>query len=67
MIRCGLCGHEYAEADGITGCGKCGKPGACRMVRCPRCFYENAPEPKLVKKVRKLFRKDPGDVTGKSE
>ena len=55
MIRCGLCGHEFAEEEGIRGCGKCGKPGRCHMVRCPRCYYENPPETALVKKLRKVL------------
>lgn len=55
MIRCGYCGHEFAEEEGIKGCGKCGKP--CRSVRCPRCFYENPPEPAVVKKLKKVFNR----------
>lgn len=57
MIRCGYCGYEFAEEEGIRGCGKCGKPGGCRMVRCPRCFYENLPEPGAVKTMKKLLKK----------
>jgi hypothetical protein len=55
MIRCGFCGHEFNEEEGIKGCGKCGKP--CRSIRCPRCFYENPPEPAVVKKLKKLLKK----------
>lgn len=29
----------------------------CKMVKCPRCNYENPPEPALLKKVKKLFGK----------
>ncbi|GFE59401.1 hypothetical protein [Geobacter sp. AOG1] len=53
MIRCGFCGHEYTEEEGIKGCGKCGKP--CRSIRCPKCFYENPVEPAMVKKLKKVF------------
>lgn len=56
MIRCGYCGHEFAEEDGIKSCGKCGKPGGCRMVRCPRCYYENPEEPKIVKKIKGMIK-----------
>ena len=55
MIRCGYCSHEFAEDEGIRSCGKCGKPGGCRMVRCPRCYYENPEEPKILKKLKGLF------------
>lgn len=56
-MKCGYCGHEFSEEEGITGCGKCGKPGKCHMVRCPRCFYENPPELKVVKKLKDLLGK----------
>ena len=55
MIRCGLCGHEFTEEEGIRGCGSCGK--TCRMVRCPRCMYENPPEPKVVKKLKSILKR----------
>jgi len=55
MIRCGYCGHEFPEEEGIRSCGRCGKPGGCRMVRCPRCLYENPPEPQVIKKIKKVF------------
>jgi predicted amidophosphoribosyltransferase len=54
-MKCGYCNHEFAEEEGIKSCGRCGKPGACRMVRCPRCFYENPPEPALITSIKKLF------------
>jgi predicted amidophosphoribosyltransferase len=55
MIRCGYCCHEFAEEAGIHGCGRCGRATACRNVRCPRCLYENPPEPVLLKKLKKLL------------
>jgi hypothetical protein len=30
---------------------------ACKMVKCPRCNYENPPETALVRRIRKLFAK----------
>jgi hypothetical protein len=56
MIRCGYCGYEFIEEEGIKGCGRCGKP--CRAVRRPRCFYENPPELPVVKKLKKLIKKE---------
>jgi predicted amidophosphoribosyltransferase len=58
MIRCGFCGHEFAEEEGIKSCGRCGKPGGCSMVRCPRCFYENPEEPKILKKLKRMLEGD---------
>ena len=54
-MKCGYCGYEFPEEDGIKGCGKCGMPGRCHMVRCPRCYYENPPELKVFKKIKKLM------------
>jgi predicted amidophosphoribosyltransferase len=56
MIRCGYCGHEFLDSEGIRGCGKCGKPGGCSMVRCPRCFYENPEEPEIFKKIKGIIK-----------
>jgi len=56
-MQCGYCGHEFLEEDGIKGCGKCGKPRRCSMVRCPRCYYENPPELKIVKNLKQKFGK----------
>ncbi|MBT0663290.1 hypothetical protein KI809_03160 [Geobacter pelophilus] len=56
MIRCGYCGHEFGESEGIRGCGQCGKPGGCHMVRCPRCFYENPEEPGILKKLKGMIK-----------
>jgi len=29
----------------------------CKMIKCPRCNYENPPEPKMIKTVKKLFKR----------
>jgi predicted amidophosphoribosyltransferase len=57
-MKCGYCGHEFAEEDGIKGCGKCGKPGRCNNVRCPKCFYENPSELKMVKRLKSILKKE---------
>ncbi len=56
-MKCGYCGEEFTEDEGIKGCGRCGRPDSCNKVRCPRCFYENVPEPKLLRRVKKLLEK----------
>jgi predicted amidophosphoribosyltransferase len=57
FMTCGYCGYEFPEEEGIKGCGKCGRPGSCHMLRCPRCFYENPQEPLLVSKIRRMMKK----------
>jgi predicted amidophosphoribosyltransferase len=56
-MKCGFCGYEFPEEEGIKGCGRCGMPGRCHMVRCPRCFYENPPELKIMNKLKKMMKK----------
>ena len=57
-MKCGYCGFEFIEEEGIRGCGTCGRPERCRQVRCPRCFYENPPESGLVKKLKNMVQYD---------
>lgn len=57
-MRCAFCGYEFAEEAGIKGCKNCPLTSSCKMIKCPRCNYENAQEPMLVKKLKKLFKKD---------
>jgi len=56
-MRCGFCGYEFREEDANQGCGSCPMTSACNKIKCPRCNYENPPEPSLVRKIRKLFKK----------
>jgi DNA-directed RNA polymerase subunit RPC12/RpoP len=56
-MRCGFCGLEFDQEDGNVGCPHCPMAVACKMVKCPRCNYENPPETALVRRIRKLFAK----------
>ncbi|WP_236026753.1 hypothetical protein [Geomonas diazotrophica] len=56
-MRCGFCGHEFAESEGNVGCKNCPMSSGCKMVKCPRCNYENPPEPAFVKGLKKMFGK----------
>lgn len=63
-MKCGFCGHEFAEEDGIKGCGAC--PGGCHSLHCPRCNYKNPLEPQFFKTIRSIFTttdKDKGEPT----
>lgn len=53
-MRCGFCGHEFAEEEGKQGCGGC--PGGCHNVHCPLCNYKNPVEAGLIKVIKKLFK-----------
>jgi rubredoxin len=56
-MKCGFCGFEFAENEGNTGCRNCPMVSGCKMVKCPRCNYENPPEPAVIKKIKKIFRR----------
>jgi rubredoxin len=58
MMRCGFCGYEFEEAEGLKGCKNCPMNSGCKMVKCPKCNYENPPEAGLVKGIKNLFSKD---------
>jgi hypothetical protein len=57
-MTCGFCGHQFAEEEGISGCGACGIGHGCNNIKCPKCGYHNPVEPALIKKLRNIFGKD---------
>lgn len=56
-MRCGFCGYEFAEAEGVSGCKNCPVAKGCKMIKCPRCNYENPPEPGIKKMFQALSAK----------
>ncbi|MDU0459840.1 MAG: hypothetical protein RW306_14035 [Geobacteraceae bacterium] len=56
---CGFCGHTFDENVARQGCGGC--HGGCHSVHCPRCNYKNPLETALVKKLRRIFKKNDAD------
>lgn len=56
-MRCGFCGYEFDEDKGVRGCAGCPTAMGCKMVKCPRCNYENPPEPAWLKRVKSFFGK----------
>ncbi len=56
MMRCGFCGYDFEEKEGIQGCKNCPMSGGCKMIKCPKCNYENPSEPFWVKKVKGFFK-----------
>jgi hypothetical protein len=56
-MKCGFCGHEFDESDANAGCKSCPLSSGCRMLKCPRCNYENPPEPSLVRKIKNIMKK----------
>jgi len=57
LMKCGFCGFEFDEEEANTGCKSCPMSSGCRMIKCPRCNYENPPEPTLVRKIKKILKK----------
>lgn len=62
-MKCTLCGFEFNEENAHGACKGCGLMKGCELIKCPHCNFENAPEPKWI---RKLFRKREGQKTQKS-
>lgn len=56
-MKCGFCGYEFQEEEADAGCGNCPLSSGCRMLKCPRCNYENPPEPQLVWKIKRIIGK----------
>lgn len=56
-MRCGFCGHEFDEEKGVRGCAGCPTAVGCKMVKCPKCNYENPPEPAWLKRLKVLLGK----------
>jgi hypothetical protein len=56
-MRCDFCGYEFREEEANRACKRCPMGSGCKMIKCPRCNYEIPPEPMLIKKLKKLFRK----------
>ena len=62
-MKCTLCGLEFNEGTAHATCQGCGIVKACDLVKCPNCGFENAPEPKWLKK---LLRKQEGQGMDKT-
>ncbi len=56
-MKCGFCGYEFDEEDANSGCVSCPLSSGCNKLKCPRCNYENPPEPALVQKIKKLLKR----------
>ncbi len=50
-MKCGFCGHELTEEGIAKACQGCGAFGGCRLVKCPRCGYEQPQIPKWLQKL----------------
>ncbi len=55
-MKCCFCGYEFDEREADSGCRGCPLNSGCKMLKCPRCKYENPPEPALVRKIKKLCK-----------
>lgn len=57
-MRCIFCGYVFDEKQGSKVCADCPLSKSCSMIRCPNCGYEMLPQPKLLKSLKKLFKKE---------
>lgn len=55
-MSCSFCGHEFEEIRGLEGCKGCPLAYGCKMIKCPRCNYENAPESLVFKGIIKYLK-----------
>lgn len=60
-MRCSFCGHEFEERQRLEGCKGCLFAYGCKMIKCPRCNYENAPGSimgeKIIKYLKDVYRR----------
>lgn len=52
-MNCALCGIEFKIDDADSACNSCPMHKGCQMIRCPNCGYDNLPEPKIAKEIKK--------------
>ncbi len=62
-MKCSLCGLNFDETMAQAACSGCGLVKKCDLIRCPRCNFEMAPEPKWVRKI-KDWRRKTDDIVG---
>lgn len=55
-MRCSFCGHEFEEIRELAGCKGCLFAYGCKMIKCPGCNYENAPESQVFRKIIKHLK-----------
>lgn len=49
--KCCFCGLELTGEKIEKACRGCSAFGGCRLIKCPRCGYEQPQEPAWLKKV----------------
>jgi len=55
MIKCGFCGHEFDEKDGVAACGCCPLHITCDKSKCPKCGFEISKEPAIIKFIKRKW------------
>ncbi len=65
-MKCGFCGYLFEEREGISGCAHC--PAKCGrgMLKCPRCNYENPPEPAWLMQLVSFWEKKTAKLVNNS-
>ncbi|MGB9791388.1 MAG: hypothetical protein ACPLTR_02280 [Thermacetogeniaceae bacterium] len=57
MITCPFCGLEFTEEEAVPGCGSCPLQPACGRLKCPRCGYEVARTPGVIRWLKAAMRR----------
>ena len=55
-MKCSMCGHVFNESEAEGGCTACAVVKKCDLIKCPNCNFEMVPEPKWIKKLKKMLR-----------
>lgn len=53
-MKCTLCGFLFDEKNAKTACVKYCITKGCGLIKCPSCGFEQAPEPKWIRWLRKF-------------
>jgi len=59
-MKCPLCGLEFKEQDGLSGCKGCAASRTCSLIKCPNCGYEVPRKPGFVRLFKKWRKRKDG-------
>lgn len=57
-MKCPFCGLGFDRENADASCEGCPLSKGCKLIRCPNCGYEMAPETGLVKLFKSWRKRD---------
>ena len=51
-MKCSFCGYKFKQKQANLACKGCFMAKGCKLIRCPNCGFETAPEPEWISLVR---------------